>query len=97
MATERGGEEARTRRTPHNNNLRMAVKMAGNNFRKVREATVLSFFWEFVRKIETRAREGVQAGFYNPLKREGKRDRSSAYVKDEDGVLLRDVDLIHER
>ena len=28
---------------------------------------------------------------------EGKRDRSSAYVKDEDGVLLRDVELIRER
>ena len=28
---------------------------------------------------------------------EGKRDRSSAYVKDENGVLLRNVDLIHER
>ena len=75
----------------------MAVEMAGNNIRKVREATVLSLFWEFVRKIETRAREGDQAGFYNRLKLEGKRDRSSAYVKDEDGVLLRDVDLIHER
>ena len=28
---------------------------------------------------------------------EGKRDRSSAYVKDENGVLLRDVKLIRER
>ena len=28
---------------------------------------------------------------------EGKRDRSSAYVKDENGVLLRDVELIRER
>ena len=28
---------------------------------------------------------------------EGKRDRSSAYVKDENGVLLRDVELICER
>ena len=28
---------------------------------------------------------------------EGKRDRSSAYVKDEDGVLLRDVELTRER
>ena len=28
---------------------------------------------------------------------EGKRDRSSAYVKDEYGVLLRDVELIRER
>ena len=40
------------------------------------------------------------AGFYKHLKTmnlEGKRDRSSAYVKDENGVLLRDVDLIRER
>ena len=28
---------------------------------------------------------------------EGKRDYSSAYVKDENGVLLRGVELIHER
>ena len=28
---------------------------------------------------------------------EWKRDRSSAYIKDEDGVLLRDVELIRER
>ena len=28
---------------------------------------------------------------------EGKRDRRSAFVKDENGVLLRDVELIHER
>ena len=28
---------------------------------------------------------------------EGKRDRSSAYVKDENGVLLRDVELVRER
>ena len=28
---------------------------------------------------------------------EGKRDRSSAYVKDENGVFLRDVELIRER
>ena len=28
---------------------------------------------------------------------EGKRDRRSAYVKDEDGVLVRDVELIRER
>ena len=40
------------------------------------------------------------AGFYKHLKTmnlEGKRDRSSAYVKDENGVLLRDVELICER
>ena len=61
---------------------------------------MLNFFWDFVRKLETRTREGNQAGFYDYLKTmnlEGKRDRSSAYVKDENGVLLRDVELIRER
>ena len=61
---------------------------------------MLSFVWNFVRILETRSREGDQAGFYKHLKTinlEGKRDRSSAYVKDENGVLLRDVELIRER
>ena len=74
--------------------------MAGKDLWKVRKAAVLSFFWDFVRKLETGTREGDQAGFYKHLKTvnlEGKRDRSSAYVKDENGVLLRDVELIHER
>ena len=85
---------------PHDSNLRKAVKMAGKSLQKVRKAAVLSFFWDFVRELETRTREGDQAGFYKYLKTmnlEGKRDRSSAYVKDENGVLLRDVDLIRER
>ena len=74
--------------------------MAGKNLRKVRKAAVLSLFWDFVRKLETRTREGDQGGFYKHLKTmnpEGKRDRSSAFVKDESGVLLRDVELIRER
>ena len=61
---------------------------------------MLCFFWDFVRKHETRTQEGDQAGFYkhlNTMDLEGKRDRSSAYVKDENGVLLRDVELIRER
>ena len=81
---------------PHSSNLRKAVKIAGKPLRKVRKAAVLRFFWDFVRKLETRTREGDQASFYQHLKTmnlEGKRDRSSAYVKDENGVLLRDVDL----
>ena len=95
-------EEARKqlRAERHNSNLRKAVEMAGNNPRKERKAAMQSFFWDFVRKLETRAREGDQAGFYNNLKTmnlEGKRAGSSAYVKDENGVLLRDVGLIHER
>ena len=74
--------------------------MAEKNLRKVRKAAVLSSFWDFVRKLETGNREGDQAGFYKHLKTmdlEGKRDRSSAYVKDENGVLLRDVELLRER
>ena len=96
-------EDARRhlRADPHTSNLRKAVEMAGNNLRKVRsKAAVLSFFWDFIRKLETRTREGDQSGFYKHLKTmnlEGKRDRSSAYVKDENGVLLRDVELIRER
>ena len=95
-------EEAMThlRTDPHNSNLRKAVKMVGNNLRKVRKAAVLSFFWDFIRKLETGNREGEQAGFYkhlNTIDLEEKRDRSSAYVKDKNGVLLRDVELIRER
>ena len=76
------------------------MKMAGKNLGKVRKAAVLSLFWDFVRKLKTRTREGDHAGLYKHLKTmnlEGKRDRSSAYVKDENGVLLRDVGLIRER
>ena len=75
--------------------------MAGKKLRKVRKAAVLSFFWDFVHKqLETRARGGDQTDFYKypkTMNLEGKRDRSSAYVKDEDGLLLRDVEPIHER
>ena len=76
------------------------AKMAGNNLRKVRKAAVLGFFWDFVGKLKTRTREGDQAGFYKHLKTmnlEGKRDRSSAYIKDEDVVLLKDVGPIRKR
>ena len=84
----------------YNSNLRKAVKMAGTLFREVCKAAVLRVFWDFVRKLETRTREGGQADFYKNLKTinlEGKRGRSSAYVIDENGVLLRDVELIRER
>ena len=74
--------------------------MTGNNLRKVRNAAMLSFFWDFVRKLETCTREGDQVGFHKHLKTmilEGKRDRSSAYVKYENGVLLRGVEFIREQ
>ena len=80
--------------------LRAEPHKARKTLRRVHKVAVLSFFWDFVRKLETRTREGDQAGFYKHLKTtnlEGKRNRNSAYVKDENGVLLRDVKLIRER
>ena len=75
------------------------VAFYGKKLRKVRK--VLSFVRDFVRKgLETRTRESDQAGFYKYLKTmnlEGKRDRSSAYVKDENGIPLKDVELVRER
>ena len=53
---------------PHSNDFPKAVKMAGKKLRKVRKAAVLSFFWDFVRKLETRTRESDQAGFYKHYK-----------------------------
>ena len=74
--------------------------MAGKNHRKVRRAAVLSFSWDFVRKqLGTLTQGGDEAGFYKHIKTmnlEAKRHRSSAYVKDENGVLLRDVEFIRE-
>ena len=99
MATERGDEEAPTRRTPQQQPSK-GRKDGWKKLRKVRKAAVRSFFWDFVHKLETRTREGDKDGFYKHLKTmnlEGKIDRSSAYVKDENGVLLRDVELFSER
>ena len=56
---EREEAKRHLRAEPHNSNLRKAVEMAGKKLRKVRKAAVLSFFWDFVRKLETRTREGV--------------------------------------
>ena len=95
-------EEARKslRESPNNDLLRNAVKKAGKNLEKVRKAAVLSFFWAHVRKLEERVRKGDQAGFYEHFKSMnlgGKRDRSSQFIKGEDGNLLRDVEHIRER
>ena len=73
--------------------------MAGKNIRKLHKAAMLSFLWDFVRKLVRRTRERDQAGFYKHLKTinlEGKRDRSSADVKGENSVLLRDVEPIRD-
>ena len=97
---EEAGKRLRTE--PHSNHLRKVVKMSGKFIRKVCTAAVLSFFGVFVRKLETRLREGDQAGLYkhlNTTNLEGKRYRSFrvACIKYEGGVLLRDVELVRER
>ena len=57
------------RAEPHSSNLQKAVKMAGKNLRKVRKAAVLTFFWDFVRKLETRNRDGDQPASTRTLRR----------------------------
>ena len=97
---QREAPRRRLRAKLHNSNLRKAEKMSGKNIRKIRKAVVLSFFWVFVRKLETRAWEGYQTGLYKHLKTmnlEGKRDHSLAYIKYEDGTFLREVELIRKR
>ena len=99
MATERGGEEAPTRRTSQ----KQPSKGPENGWIKPSEGAQgcrAGVFLDFVRKLETRNREGDQAGFYKHLTTRNlgeNRERSSAYVKHENGVLLRDVELIRER
>ena len=61
---------------------------------------MLNLFWDVVRELETRIRQGDQTGFYKHLKTLNlgvRRDRSSAYIKDEDGILLKNVNLLHEQ
>ena len=99
MATERGGEEAPTRRTPQ----QQPSKGRGDGwkkFRKVRKAAVPSFFETSsanLKRARSRRRPGRLLQHLKTMNLEGKRDRSSGYIKDEDGVLLRDVELIRER
>ena len=51
-----------------NADLRKAVKMAGRNLWNFRKAAVLNLLWDFVRKLETRIRQGDQTVFYKHLK-----------------------------
>ena len=84
----------------NNSNLRKAVKLAGKKLWKVFKASVSSFFWAFVRKLQTRGRHGDQAGLYKHRKAmtlKGTQGSSLVYINDEDGILLSDVELIRER
>ena len=97
-AWQQRGEARRSLREDANNGiLRHAVKTAGKNLQKVRKTAVLSFFWAHARKLEAIVREGDHAGFYRRLgtmNLERKRDHNSQFIKDEHGIMLRDVELI---
>ena len=98
METDRGEEEP-TRR-PQQWQSPKAVKTAGKNLEKVRKTAVLSFLWVNVRKLKASVWEGDHEGFYGSLKTmnlEGKRYHNSQFIKDEQGSLLRYVEVISER
>ena len=64
MAIEKGARR-RLRADLHSNNLGKSVNMSGKNLGKV--CTFLSDSCAFVRKLETRVREGDQTGLYKHL------------------------------
>ena len=99
MATETGDEKAPTRRTQQHQPLK-GREDVWKRIRKVRTAAVLNVFWDFVRKqLGIRVRQGDQTDLYKHLRKtnlEWERDRISAYIKYEVGILLRDVNLLRE-
>ena len=97
MTTERGGEEAPTTRI---NPQQKPSKRREDGWKKASEG-LQGCRAELLLgpRSQTRNREGGRAGFYKDRKMsfEGKRDHSTAYIRHEDGILFRDVELIHER
>ena len=97
MVTERGDEKAPTRRTQQQQPLN--GRDVRKRIRKVRKAAVRNVFWDFVRKLEIRVRQGDLTGTYKHLRKvslEWERNRISAYIKYEVDILLRDVNLLRE-
>ena len=72
--------------------------MNGKYLRKVRKAAVLSFLRNsFASSIHALEKATRPASTIIIRRMKVKRDRSSAFVKEENGVLLRDIKLIRER
>ena len=99
MATERGGEEAPTRRTPQQQPSKGRENGWGKPSESVQgcRAELLLGLRPQNRNTQSRRRPGRRLQHLKTMNLEGKRDRSSAYVNDENGVLLRDAELIRER
>ena len=79
---------------------RKAVRRACKTVKKARTVAVTRFFERFVQKMEEQLRRRDQRGFFQHLKSmeaEETRKVESQYIRDEDGRLLRDKDLITQR
>ena len=84
--------------------IQATATSGGKQPRKSRERVrfdgVQRLFEEFVGQLEVRIKEGDQAGFYKHLKEmdlEGRRSCSVIYIKDEECILLQDIELIRDR
>ena len=99
MATGRGSEEAPTCRT----SPKQPSKGREDGWKKTSEgaqgcrAELLLGLCSQTRNMHSRRRPGRLLQAPKTMNLERKRDRSLAYAKDENGVLLRDVELIRER
>ena len=97
--TERGGEETPTHRTPQ----QQPSKGRENGWKKTSEGAQgcrAEFFLGLrpqTRNTQSRRRPGRLLQALETMNLKGKRDRSSAYIKDENSVLLRDVEHIRKR
>ena len=80
--------------------LRKAVRRACKTVKKARTKAVTRFFERHVQEMEEQIRRRDQRGFFQHLKSmevEETRKVESRCIRDEDGRLLRDKDLINQR
>ena len=99
MATERGGKEEPTRGLPQ----QQLSKGREDHWKICSEGSqgcCAELTLGLILQTLSRIRDDDQPGFYKHLDTMnlgGKRDRRSAYVEDENGELLGDVELIRKR
>ena len=97
---DREDARKRLRSAPNDRGLRRAFKATSKQLKRTRAETLERFFEDYVSHLEGRIREDDQFGFYKHLKGmgvDGKRAFNSQYIKDEEGLLLRDNAQIRER
>ena len=88
------------RANPSDRNLQKALKTAIKQLKRARAEGVQRFFEACVRQLEGHIREEDPFGFYKHVKEmnvEGIRTFNTQYIRDEEGTLLQDIELIRER